>query len=367
MKTMIKIGNQALTVVALCALATVSCDRNHDNLDINPIQVPETYAFENVDYSGQTERQDQLDRMMSYIEQANEPGQEIDLEVLRNMFENKGGNGGGQFNFSSSKQLKDKFYEPDLEEMDAYFQTIAEISKSSATAQNGVAGRIKNPEGDGYRLFDANGFEYAELIEKRIMGGVFYYQATSVYLSGEKMNVDNENVEPGKGTEMQHHWDEAYGYLGASDDFPVDRENVRYWSKYAVSRDALIGSAQGISEPFRLGRAAIVAGNYEMRDAAIGQIRSEWEKLCAANAIHYLNAAISHLSNDYARNHELSEAVAFIENLFYNQARSFSRGEIDEILMLIGDNFYEVRQADLELARDRISSIAGLDAVKNQL
>ena len=60
------------------------------------------------------------------------------------------------------------------------------------------------------------------------MGAVFYYRATSVYLTDEGMEVDNEEIIAGEGTAMEHHWDEAYGYFGASDSFPNEVEKARY-------------------------------------------------------------------------------------------------------------------------------------------
>ena len=72
---------------------------------------------------------------------------------------------------------------------------------------------------------DANGIEYTQLIEKGLMGAVFYYQITNVYLGDGKMDVDNaDQVDPDNGkyyTTMEHHWDEAFGYFSDAVDFPT--------------------------------------------------------------------------------------------------------------------------------------------------
>ena len=66
----------------------------------------------------------------------------------------------------------------------------------------------------------AHGYDYAQLVSKFAMGGVFYHQACDNYLD-EKMNADNKpNDKPYKDgahyTGKEHSWDEAFGYWGAA-------------------------------------------------------------------------------------------------------------------------------------------------------
>ena len=69
--------------------------------------------------------------------------------------------------------------------------------------------------------YDAtHGYDYAQLVSKFTMGGVFYHQACDNYLD-EKMNADNKpNDKPYKEgayyTGKEHSWDEAFGYWGAA-------------------------------------------------------------------------------------------------------------------------------------------------------
>ncbi|MEC7494702.1 MAG: DUF4856 domain-containing protein [Pseudomonadota bacterium] len=69
--------------------------------------------------------------------------------------------------------------------------------------------------------YDAqHGYDYAQLVSKFTMGGVFYHQACDNYLD-EKMNADNKpNDKPYKDgayyTGKEHSWDEAFGYWGAA-------------------------------------------------------------------------------------------------------------------------------------------------------
>ena len=69
--------------------------------------------------------------------------------------------------------------------------------------------------------YDAkHGYDYAQLVSKFTMGGVFYHQACDNYLD-EKMNADiKPNDKPYKDgayyTGKEHSWDEAFGYWGAA-------------------------------------------------------------------------------------------------------------------------------------------------------
>ena len=66
---------------------------------------------------------------------------------------------------------------------------------------------------------DDNGVDLTQMINKVLIGAVPYYQATGVYLGGL---LEDENGSPAEGksyTEMEHHWDEAFGYFGAARDY----------------------------------------------------------------------------------------------------------------------------------------------------
>lgn len=351
----------ALVTIALLLGAT-ACNKQKNQ----PLEVPETYSFSNVSYSGQIDRLDQLEDMIAYVESAND-GAQLDVAVLNDMFSNTGGNGNGSFTFTSEKGIASKTFEPHLDQYATYFEKVVAASTSGDTASNGVAGISYSSDGSSKRLYDENGYEYSEFIEKGLMGALCYYQATFVYLSDDKMDVDNEEVTEGKGTAMEHHWDEAYGYFGASNDFPNDIENVRFWAKYCVGRDALLGSIDALSLALRHGRMAISANRLDERDSAIAEVRKEWENVAAATALHYINEALDNMGDDHVRNHVLSEAVPFVQSLFYNPERRITEAKIDEVINLLGDNFYEVSSSDLQSARDILSSVYGWDNIKSAL
>lgn len=354
-------------LAVLIAFGMQSCSDN-DPVQVTPeYPVPATYAFDNVSYSGQTERLDQLEEMTAYMKTSNTAGVRLEKQVLLDMFENANGNANGNFSFESSKQLKDKCFGPHVSNIEAYISALVKASESTQPAANGQAGVMTSEDGTKSYLFDENGVEHIQYIEKELMGAVFYYQAVAVYMGNEKMDVDNEVVEPGEGTEMEHHWDEAYGYLGVSNDFPTNTEDVRFWGKYCVGRDALLGTNESLSYALRKGRTGITVKEYDMRDEAITEARTAWEDVCAATAIHYLNDALNNLGDDLIRNHVLSEAKAFTTNLAFNPEKRIEQAQIDQVIDLLGENFYEVSSDNLQQARDLLAEIYEMEDVKSQL
>jgi hypothetical protein len=83
-----------------------------------PYTIPSTYDFTDasgnntVNYSGQTERLNQLREMVVLMKSATSTI--VYPEDLKAMFANTGGNGNGNFSFTSTKQLKDKCFSVEL-------------------------------------------------------------------------------------------------------------------------------------------------------------------------------------------------------------------------------------------------------------
>ncbi|MCG8576087.1 MAG: DUF4856 domain-containing protein [Flavobacteriales bacterium] len=335
------------------------------------LNVPSTYAYTNdagnstVSYSGQTDRLNQLEEMTSYMKSGT--GEEISAAVLKDMFANTDDNGGGNFTFSSSKQLESKCFESDVDMFKEWMDSLAVASADFATtATDGQAGILNS--GSSTYLFAANGIEYTQLIEKGLMGAVFMYQATQVYMGSGKMNVDNTTAVDAAGgkhyTEMEHHWDEAFGYFGAPVDFLTNTTDIRFWAKYCNSRNDQLGSNATMMNAFLKGRALISQGfDLTLRDAEIKTLRQTWERISAAQAVAYLEGAKENFGTDNGKFlHELSEAYAFILNLKYAplETRVITFAEIDDLLEnTIGDNFWAVTSADLTAAINTINSIYG--------
>ena len=94
------------------------------------------------------------------------------------------------------------------------------------------AAATATPSSNTSYLQDASGLEWTQMIEKGLMGACFISQMTSNYLAGISTD-DNTTIVDGKYyTEMEHHWDEAYGYFTDAPDYPTNGTD-RFWGKYA--------------------------------------------------------------------------------------------------------------------------------------
>jgi len=331
------------------------------------LNVPATYAFTDgtnstVNYSGQTERLNQLTEMTTYMKTGTTTV--LSYAALTDMFANTGGNGAGNFTFTSTKKLMDKCMTSDTAMFIDYMDSLAIASQSFAsTASDGQAGVLTS--GTSTYLFAANGIEYTQLIEKGLMGAVFMYQATNVYFGADEMNVDNSSaVDPSSGeyyTAMEHHWDEAFGYFGVPVDFPANTAGIRFWGKYCNTRDAQLGCNAIMMDGFKRGRAAITQDALDLRDDEILNITKMWEKISAAQAVAYLESAKTNFGIDNAKFlHELSEAYAFILCLKYLPVdiRVISYSQIVDLLdNTIGNDFWQVTQTDLTNAINTLNGI----------
>ena len=328
---------------SLLAMAAViglsSCEDENPVPGTDPV-LPTTYSFENVDYSGQTARIQQLSMLEAKAKSANDGTTKVTFDELNSIFENTSGNLAG-----SNKQIKDKTGPQEGGKQEAVDEIV-----SYFVAIDTLSGNPDNIAGGKY-LVTANGIEPAQMIAKGLMGALLYYQATSVYLGDAKMSVDNTEVTEGKGTAMQHHWDEAFGYFGAPVDYLTtsaeDQKNATdpskkawYWAGYANGRASVVDVREDIFNAFIAGRAAIGRNDIAARDAAIATIKEKWELLAAANAVHYFNSAIEDIENNNvaAFYHHFSEGKAFLNTLKYNLDKTIKFEDINAINTLLGNN-----------------------------
>lgn len=335
------------------------------------LDIPSTYSFTDeagnstVNYSGQVDRLNQLEEFMTYLKSGNSTI--LDGSIINDMFANTNGDGNGNFSFTSTKQLKDKCFASDVALYESYFALIASASENFATpASSGQAGTLTS--GSSVYLVDTNGMEYAQIIEKGLMGAIFMNQATDVYFGDSKMNVDNSiAVDPANGkyyTEMEHHWDEAFGYFGASIDFPSNLSELRFWSKYCDQQDAALGCNSIMMNAFLKGRAAISQkADLDIRNDEILLIRKTWERIIASQAVTYLESAKTHFGVDNAKfMHALSETYGFILCLKYVplDTRVITYPQIETLLTTtIGADFWAVSLADLNVAIANLNDIYG--------
>ena len=358
-----------LALVALCS----ACEKDaaDDGPSETPLVVPATYDFERVSYAGQQERLAMLLEIRGELASAN-AGETVNGDQLRAMYANAEG---ANFSRAYERDLRSKTFAGVRDSFDRYIDRLAALSAlpAATVAAESRAGYLPNASGSRTYLFDDRGVEYAQIIEKGLMGALLYYQATTVYMGADKMSADNTDVDPAEGTAMEHHWDEAFGYLGVARGFPEVAEGAVYWGRYAQRREPALGSGTALMDALIKGRAAISAKRLDVRDEAIAEARAAWELISVGSALHYLNAAYENPDLG-SRLHELSEAVAFAYALQFNEATRFDRSAYRSWLQdLAGGetfaniNLYEATDAKIDAARQALATRYGLNDKLNAL
>jgi len=360
------------------SLAFTSCKKNNDadnndNGDTTPMYtVPDTYSFEDangnstVSFSGQTQRKDMLAEITSYMKDGND-GIYVDAQQLKNMYANIGytwlqdgsdpDDLGGNLN-ESSKQLRNKTANGRADEVEVvgYFEDLMDgLSSASGGGPDGVIL-------SDYLQSESTGKEWVQLIEKGLMGACFYHNISEYYLGASKMDVDNSTaVDPDAGkyyTDMEHHWDEAYGYFTDQIDYDPNADSKRFWGKYAGgSREDFLGTATAVSEAFRTGRAAISANDMDTRDQQISVVREQMELVVGGTAIYYLNKALNDIASGAdvgVKNHHLAEAEAFIHGLMFGGEASFSKSEVEGMMNAMS-NYNTLGPDDITSVRNQIA------------
>lgn len=221
---------------------------------------------------------------------------------------------------------------------DQYLEVFPQWNES---AEAGVAGQIA--DGDDTRYVSGQGVEYNQVVAKSLIGALLAdqilnnYTSTAVLDAGSNIeDNDADAVAEGKTyTNMEHKWDEAYGYVyGGTEDKPSDL------LKYIGSVDGnehYTGIADAIEDAFILGRAAIVAKDYTVRDAQAEIIRENISKVIAVRAVHYLQSGRALLeSEEYGSAfHDLSEGLGFVYSLQFTRKPNtdspyFTKAEVEK-------------------------------------
>lgn len=331
-------------------------------------EIPTSYNFDNVSYTGQTHRLAMMSEWKSYMTESRTSGVTLDANRMKAMYANAEGAG---FSQDYTKQIKSKTFEAVQGAFEDLIDELATASQSTVPGENGVSGVIESLDGAKSYLIGEDGLDHAQIIEKGLMGACFYYQGTTVYLGSSRMDVDNTTVEAGKGTEMEHHWDESFGYVGVPIDFPTNTNGLLFWGNYSNKRNAVLNSNESLMNAFLKGRAAISNDDIATRDEAISEVRTEWEKIAVGSALHYLNSGMANFNDMALMGHGVSEAIGFIYGLQFNEAATITNGQVNELLTMVAGssdfdnmNLYNTTAANLESARDMLASIYNMDAIK---
>ena len=254
---------------------------------------------------------------------------------------------------------------------------VEEVFPSENTlASAGVPGQIA--DGTSTRYINGQGLEYDQMVGKGMIGALMTDQMLNNYLGISVLDVDNDSrngndneiVVDGKSyTNMEHKWDEAYGYLygtaaDKSNPVPTAGSDDNFLNKYVgrVENDAdFTGISQDIYDAFKKGRAAIVAKAYNVRDEQAAIIREKISTVIGVRSVFYLQQAKFLLEQSTPEMgsvfHDLSEAYGFIYSLQFTRnpetdSAYFSKSEVDGFLNDLLDDgpngLWEVTPATLD-------------------
>ncbi len=396
----------ALTTLALATIFITSCE--DDDTTSNPefpteVVAPVDYTFtrdgaSTVNFSGQTERiqmsEEIIDAMLDFdgaigqslldmFANENDPFSNADLNTSTKTVKSKTAASRDYFSTNAADAAAIKA------EFESWLSAqVAEVFPAENTvAAPGVAGQIA--DGESTRYVNGKGLEYNQLFNKGLIGALMVDQALNNYLGlsvlDEATNVDdndNDIVAEGQNyTTMEHKWDEAYGYLyGTSADLSNPNATIgdddSFLNKYIgrVEGDSdYAGIAAEIFNALKLGRAAIVAKKYDLRDAQAAIVRTKISEVIAIRAVYYLQQGKNALEaeNFGTAFHDLSEGYGFIYSLQFTRNNDtgtsyFSRAEVQAYLdqFEAGNGLWDITPEALDTMSNEIAERFGLSVAE---
>lgn len=379
---------RALLYLPLIGLLSTSCSTDDDATTTSTtVETPASYSFSRNDestvaFDGQTTRIAMAEAIVSAMNDFDG----TTTELLLDMFANNNNPFTDPSLNESSKSVKSKVAASQdyfssqaataatirAQFEDYFMRQVNEVFPAQMTvAAPGVAGQID--DGSNTRYINAIGLEYDQAVAKGLIGALMLDQTLNNYLSPAVLDqatnrVDNDNgvLVGGKNyTNMEHKWDEAFGYVyGASPDPANANATVgaddsfinKYLGRLEGDED-FAGTATALFDAFKLGRAAIVAKDYELRDLQANRIQDILSELIAIRSVYYLQQAkIAFANNDLgAAFHDLSEGYGFIHSLQFTKDTNtnqpyFSRAEVLDFIdqLTQGDGFWDVTATTLD-------------------
>jgi len=394
-----------LNCLLLLALISIICSCSDDDPIItgNPVSAPGIYQFtrdgsSTVSFTGQTQRilmakeligamKDPNQTVVSLLEMYNNEsvtGDDVSpfsTEDLNSSTRSIRSKVAASTDFFSSNTVESVQRKQDFEDL-----IVAQVNEVypnwNELASPGVPGQIA--DGSSVRYVNGGGLEYDQAVTKGLIGALMADQMVNNYLSPDfldagsnRLNNDNEVARNDRetATQMEHFWDEAYGYVyGTSQDItnptPTVGDDDAFLNKYLgrVEGDAdFEGIADDVFEAITLGRAAISAKNYEVRDEQSAELRRLISIVIAVRAVYYLQQGKFQLPTDNANFgptfHDLSEGYGFVYSLRFTRnpitgASYFTADEVDGFIdrLTAGNGFWDITPATLDEMSEEIAS-----------
>ncbi|WP_243739437.1 DUF4856 domain-containing protein [Flavicella sediminum] len=375
-------------IVAISSMF-VACDNGEDLQDIiNKVEdietgftVPSTYNFTRggnttVSFSGQTTRLSMAKEVLNYLAvDSGKSAQEIEAAFAHttgaNDFTDTDLNASDK-SVKSKVAASDDLFGEDAVTKGAIQADFSEyisnqvsevVPNKDVEATAGTAGYI----GSKPRYVNGKGIEYNQVFNKGMIGALVMDQVLNNYLGNIRVSNEDyisknnaETLEEGKNyTKYEHHFDEAYGYVygdaTVDSESPIDRAGDKFLFSYITQVNAdtdFEGIQNQIFKAFVLGRAAVVANEYEVLNKAIDVLQYQISKVVAVRAVHYFQAGkVSLAADDYeSAFHALSEGYGFLYSLQFSRnpvtdAPYFTFEEVTTLLdkLEAGNGFWDLK------------------------
>ena len=374
-------------LIMFLGIFLVSCDDEPDPVTLT-VTPPATYTFErggqsSVSYSGQSARLEMAAELGTWLNTPIKTAAELDA-----MF-NDGTGFGNPALAASGKKLGNKTASSSIAsstvkpQFDALIVDVTSnvFPNVANDASAGTPGTYTDPGGRTV-IINGKGHEINQLFIKGLMGALVCDQIIWGYLSTGKLDggtnvADNDagTLVDGKSyTTMEHYWDEGFGYLYGLDTDLTTAEVEKgssggdvLVSKYMnkVNTSSLPGISQEIYDAFKHGRAAIVAGAYDVRDEQADIVTTKLSHIIGRKAADYLKSGADKIdAGTWAdAHHALSEGWGFILSLQFTKDPNtgspyYSNSEVNSMLSQI-DDFWTVAPADLRSMASSIESKFG--------
>jgi hypothetical protein len=312
--------------LALIALIFTSCDKD-DNQTKPTITLPTTYTSYNYETNAQTqiELRSRMIAIGTKAKTVRTSGVSVTRQELLDLF---------QVGSPAVQTVITDYFETALTGSTGYFQILEDASAGGTYV-------LGTPQGQGGyfegRVFDENGIEPDEVLDKGMYAAVLYNYATTFM----GPNMDYTDV------------DRIIALFGANPSFPNSGSaNVAQpdilMANYAARRDKNDG--YGIYSEFKnaaIALRAYVIGGLDFtveRDKSITKLKNAWEKACAATVINYCHAAISKFTIANPTNADIASGLhAYSENVGFiwgwktipQENKIITDAQIDDLLVLL--------------------------------
>ncbi len=345
--------NKTLLLLFLFGALFLSCEKEK-----NELQIPDSYdssTFESNTIE-EYEIRAQLKNFSDEMKKGRVNGVTVDAGTLNNLY-----NAGNK----SLYAITISQYQPQIPSL---LNELAAASGGTYDATLPVSGEGGTYGGSSKYLFDENGVELEQLVEKGLFGAALYHYASSQILTGE---INQAKL------------DKTLALFGANPSFANSNDGTKhqkpdvFGAVYAARRDDNSGNGVYLTVKmnFIKAQAALKAGSdyNEERDEAISEILLNWEKGLAATIINYSFDGINKLSatspDDASRAgalHSLSENVGFASGLKFVARKKIKDTTIDAVLSKLRYP-YEGPGTMHEFVKNPTQAVADLQDVINLL